>query len=77
MSEKEKILKIVKLVIDETRMPKVSISVSDLWMLVDFAVKHEEITLSRAAELTGVPLTVWRDKYKSELNQEDILIPGE
>lgn len=68
------IVALISLNIEHIREPRVTIGVKDLMMLVKFAVKHEEITLSRASELTGIGLEYWRTRYPPEV---DIILPEE
>lgn len=68
------IVALISLNIEHIKEPRVTIGVKDLMMLVKFAVKHEEITLSRASELTGIGLEYWRTHYPPEA---DVILPEE
>lgn len=54
-SEHEEIMrKLILATIDDWKEPRVSIKLTELVMLVRFALQHEEITLSRAREFLGL-----------------------
>lgn len=72
MTDKDILTSLVCKFAKETATPKAMITFSELWMLVEFAVKHEEITLSRASELTGVPLSLWRQHLGFETGEKDV-----
>jgi hypothetical protein len=71
MSDDHDLRRLLVHLIDEIRAPRLSLLLVDVRFLVDIALQHEEITLSRAAELLGLSVVEMRARTKAAIVAEE------
>jgi hypothetical protein len=72
MSDDHDLRRLLVHLIDEIRAPRLSLLLVDVRFLVDIALQHEEITMSRAAELLGLSVVEMRARAKAVLDCQKV-----